>query len=341
MTGLLQKPKWSRESIGLSAMLHIAGVIFLLQLSRTIVVPPVHRHSAAVVLALRPGRALPPPAKPRKRNLRAFATPPGRSPVAVKPPLLEAPALPAATAPAIRAFHTAESPSPAARIGTGVPDSPPVPATLPMPRAGTVKPSGFSQIIQNEPSKPPPSTTKAAGFDIARVTPNPLAPTPAVKSAGFDGAEATPNGTRDSTRATSAGAFGSATAAHASAGTAHTPQTATAGFGDATSTPAPAPTSAPSPPQSQDSTPVEITYQPRPAYTDEARRLQIEGEVQVEAVFTASGEVQIVRIARGLGHGLNESAIAAVRSIRFRPARQHGQPVASTATVRMRFELAY
>jgi TonB family protein len=69
--------------------------------------------------------------------------------------------------------------------------------------------------------------------------------------------------------------------------------------------------------------------------------MQIEGEVLIEALFTASGDVQIVRIIRGLGHGLNQSAIAAVGSIRFHPAKRYGRPVDSIATVRMKFELAF
>ncbi len=88
--------------------------------------------------------------------------------------------------------------------------------------------------------------------------------------------------------------------------------------------------------------PVEITYKPRPLYTDEARNLKIEGDVLLEAVFTASGQVEVQRVVRGLGHGLDESAISAARAIRFKPARTaDGQPVDSTATVHIVFELAY
>lgn len=90
-----------------------------------------------------------------------------------------------------------------------------------------------------------------------------------------------------------------------------------------------------------DTTPVEITFQPRPAYTEEARRLKIEGQVLVEVVLTASGEIRVVRIIRGLGHGLNENAIAAIGGIRFRPAQRQGKSIDTTATVRMNFELAF
>lgn len=87
--------------------------------------------------------------------------------------------------------------------------------------------------------------------------------------------------------------------------------------------------------------PVVILYKPKPAYTAEAERLRIEGNVLLQVVFTASGEVNVLRVVQGLGHGLDESAIAAAREIRFRPARQDGRPVDSTAVVRIEFELAY
>jgi TonB family protein len=88
-------------------------------------------------------------------------------------------------------------------------------------------------------------------------------------------------------------------------------------------------------------TAVEILFKPRPAYTAEARRLQIEGEVVFEIQFSASGEVRIVRVVQGLGHGLDESASDAARQIRFRPALRALAPVDSTAIVHIQFQLAY
>ena len=87
--------------------------------------------------------------------------------------------------------------------------------------------------------------------------------------------------------------------------------------------------------------PVEILYKPNPAYTAEARALRLEGEVLLEVVFTASGEVQVLGVVRGLGHGLDESAMVAARQIRFKPERMNGRPVDSKATVHIVFQLAY
>jgi TonB family protein len=88
-------------------------------------------------------------------------------------------------------------------------------------------------------------------------------------------------------------------------------------------------------------TPVEILFKPKPAYTDEARTKKIEGEVSLKVTFTATGDVQVQSVVKGLGYGLDESAQAAARQIRFRPAQQDGQPVDSTAIVHIVFELAY
>jgi TonB family protein len=102
-------------------------------------------------------------------------------------------------------------------------------------------------------------------------------------------------------------------------------------------------TSASSPEQTQkkpELQPVEIVYKPRPAYTPEARQLRLEGEVLLEVVFTASGSLQIKRVVKGLGHGLDDSALAAAQRIKFHPARRDGQPYDCAALVHMVFELA-
>jgi TonB family protein len=86
--------------------------------------------------------------------------------------------------------------------------------------------------------------------------------------------------------------------------------------------------------------PVEIVYKPRPAYTAEARRLRVEGEVLLDVVFTANGSVHVNRVVKGLGYGLDDTALAAAQRMRFRPARRDGQPYDCAALVHMVFELA-
>ncbi|MGB7022773.1 MAG: energy transducer TonB [Candidatus Acidiferrales bacterium] len=84
-----------------------------------------------------------------------------------------------------------------------------------------------------------------------------------------------------------------------------------------------------------------ILFKPKPEYTAEGRQLKIQGDVLLQVVFKASGEVQVVRVIQGLGHGLDQNAEAAAQKIRFKPARQDGQPVDFPANVRIDFELAY
>ena len=87
--------------------------------------------------------------------------------------------------------------------------------------------------------------------------------------------------------------------------------------------------------------PVEITYKPRPLYTDDARSLKLEGEVLLEVMFSANGTLHVNRVVRGLGHGLDEAAVAAANKMRFKPALRMGQPTDSTAVVHVLFQLAY
>jgi TonB family protein len=86
---------------------------------------------------------------------------------------------------------------------------------------------------------------------------------------------------------------------------------------------------------------VEILAKPRPQYTSEARAQGIEGEVLIEVVFEAGGSVRVLRVVKGLGHGLDEAARAAARNIQFHPARRDGLPVDSSAVVHIVFQLAY
>lgn len=87
--------------------------------------------------------------------------------------------------------------------------------------------------------------------------------------------------------------------------------------------------------------PVVIISKPNPQYTDEARKLGLEGEVLVQVIFPASGPVQVVKVVKGMGHGLDEAAIRAAEQIRFKPALQEGKPVDFPATVHIVFQLAF
>jgi TonB family protein len=84
----------------------------------------------------------------------------------------------------------------------------------------------------------------------------------------------------------------------------------------------------------------EILFKPTPVYTQEARSLRIEGEVLLEVVLEASGNLRVVRIVRGLGHGLDDNAVKAAEQIHFKPATRDGQPTDSTVVLHIIFQLA-
>jgi TonB family protein len=109
-----------------------------------------------------------------------------------------------------------------------------------------------------------------------------------------------------------------------------------AGFGAAESRPVAARTI----PKVEQTTPVEILYKPKPVYSDEARKLNIEGEVLLEVMFAANGELKVNRVVRGLGHGLDEAAVTAASKIKFKPAQRDGSAVDSIAIVHVTFQIA-
>ena len=86
--------------------------------------------------------------------------------------------------------------------------------------------------------------------------------------------------------------------------------------------------------------PLEIVFKPTPEYTDDARSARIEGTVSLELEFTAAGDVRVLRVVRGLGHGLDEAAQRAALRIRFKPAQSDAGPVDSRATVHITFRLS-
>jgi len=85
---------------------------------------------------------------------------------------------------------------------------------------------------------------------------------------------------------------------------------------------------------------VELLTKPSPVYTEEARRLRIQGEVTLSVVFQASGAIRILEVVNSLGHGLDQAAEQAASQIHFRPARRNGQAVDFPATLRIEFRLA-
>ncbi len=78
-----------------------------------------------------------------------------------------------------------------------------------------------------------------------------------------------------------------------------------------------------------------------PKYTTEAMRAKLQGIVVLEALVSASGAVQDVRVTKSLDavFGLDQEAIRTARQWLFRPARFQGKPVAYLVEIQMTFNL--
>jgi TonB family protein len=87
-------------------------------------------------------------------------------------------------------------------------------------------------------------------------------------------------------------------------------------------------------------TEVEVLSGPKPEYTNEARQLHIQGTVILHVVVTASGQLRVLAIIHGLGHGLDQSAVKAVERYRIKPATRDGIPVDTTTNITITFQLA-
>jgi TonB family protein len=82
-----------------------------------------------------------------------------------------------------------------------------------------------------------------------------------------------------------------------------------------------------------------VLHEVRPTYTDEARARGLTGEVVLEVIVRRDGTVGAMRVLSGLGSGLDERAMAAVRQWRFAPARRLGTPVDVLVEVAVEFRL--
>jgi TonB family protein len=91
---------------------------------------------------------------------------------------------------------------------------------------------------------------------------------------------------------------------------------------------------------SRTATPPQILRHTAPSYTREAYKQRIEGTVVLEAHFDEEGYFKILRVVKGLGHGLNENAIAVLSEWRFSPAMRDGERVSVVADIEVPFRLS-
>jgi TonB family protein len=81
-------------------------------------------------------------------------------------------------------------------------------------------------------------------------------------------------------------------------------------------------------------------YQPPPEYSDEARKVKYQGAVVVEGIIGLDGKISNIRVVKGVGMGLDENAVAAVKTWRCKPAAgPSGKPVATIVPIEVTFRL--
>jgi len=85
--------------------------------------------------------------------------------------------------------------------------------------------------------------------------------------------------------------------------------------------------------------PPRALYDPEPDYSEEARKIKLQGSVVLSLVVDATGHPRKVKIARSLGMGLDEKAVEAVEKWRFVPGLKDGYPVATRVEVEVNFHL--
>ncbi len=64
-----------------------------------------------------------------------------------------------------------------------------------------------------------------------------------------------------------------------------------------------------------------------PGYTEEAKKKKIQGDVIVSIVVNEKGDVTEPKIKKGLGAGLDESAIEAAKVFKYKPGMKDDTPV--------------
>ncbi|MBS1790187.1 MAG: TonB family protein [Acidobacteria bacterium] len=75
----------------------------------------------------------------------------------------------------------------------------------------------------------------------------------------------------------------------------------------------------------------------KPNYTEQADLANIAATVELEAVFRADGAVGDVEVVKWAGFGLDESAVATVKKLRFKSAERDGKKLTLQGLVRYNF----
>ncbi len=88
-----------------------------------------------------------------------------------------------------------------------------------------------------------------------------------------------------------------------------------------------------------DVTAPQLVFAPDPQYTEKARLAKYQGVCVISLIIDAQGNPTQVQVVRRLGMGLDQKAVEAVKSYRFKPAMRLGKPVAVAVNIEVNFRL--
>jgi TonB family protein len=346
--GLLPEPKGRFGSFGVSMIVNIAvgALLILFAAARVHQVKVEKYNSVTLVFPVEPPKPYVPPPPPKVRVIPPPPKVEPPKPKIVQPKPVEPP-------------KVTEVKVPTPVIPKIAPAPPKAVAPPPQPKVGMFKSSTPTPVANNTVAPTP----KTGGFgDPEGAHPNPNATRPATIAAvgSFAGTPGIGQGAGAARKGSVQGvAFGSGVANGVPGGKDTRGTVASAGFSNGvvggTGKPGGTGTvaksgfsgtgfgqAAPKAPVEEQvhSTPLVVISKPRAAYTAEARQLHIEGDVTLQVKFTADGQVQVLQVLNGLGHGLDEQAKVVAEGIRFKPATKDGRPVDQVTVIRVTFQLA-
>jgi TonB family protein len=82
-----------------------------------------------------------------------------------------------------------------------------------------------------------------------------------------------------------------------------------------------------------------LIHQAEPEYSQQAKAAKFSGTVRLSLVVEANGRPTHVRVVKGVGMGLDEKAVEAVRQYQFKPATLAGKPVPVDLYVDVNFQM--
>ena len=82
-----------------------------------------------------------------------------------------------------------------------------------------------------------------------------------------------------------------------------------------------------------------LVFQVDPEFSEEARKAKVAGIVVVNLWVDQNGMPSHVHVVQGIGMGLNEKAVDAVKQYKFKPAMENGKPVTVEMNIEVNFQI--